>query len=334
MAPNSSFVYNIGWKKSNSVEFSKLKSNSKRAPRSIRHPQRIKPKTFCILLFRLLRQYQEEKRVKIEEERQMRIECELIRQREQQELEIELEKARLKQIEMEQKRVEAEQQKLIEQEMSYKKCLPVESLMDKIDNEIKNFEKSIALVEMSSVVVAESTGGRSEALSEPIAESKANDMANDEKPLSNDKDSKNSAASKFILPVEILAVYTEWRKYNANNLLDNVRQEHNYKLKQLESNKTENKIFNAPKTTSNKKLIPESLLLKNSNQKNLSDIDTLHFQALTSYSLSTFELCINLTVLTIINSQITTLDSLYNCSNLKYIDAQVMSCLKNAPCEI
>jgi hypothetical protein len=233
---------------------------------------------------------------------------------------MELLKVRVKQAEIEQKRIEAEKQKLVEQEMSYKKLLLSESLMDKIEIELKNFEKSSVL---DSIVAL-----GPKCLEVPEASEKLLFvcLTRAEQNLGADQ-TKAGVQTSFVLedtlPNDILEVFTEWSKRNASNLFDNIRQEHNYKLKQMEANKNErnSEIMNAAK--SSKKPLPESLLLKNSNKKGLDDIDTLHFHALTSYSLSTFELCVNLTVLTITNSQITTLDGLYNCSNLKYIVAQV-----------
>lgn len=123
-------------------------------------------------------------------------------------------------------------------------------------------------------------------------------------------------------------LFNEWYKHNKCNFFENIRQDYELKLKELQSDanlKSDNNLKSRPRTGKTKQFqnIPESLLLKKSNKNSLNEIGIIYFHALTSYSLNTLELCTNLAFLVLTNSQITSLDGLQNCVNLKYINAQV-----------
>jgi predicted double-glycine peptidase len=134
---------------------------------------------------------------------------------------------------------------------------------------------------------------------------------------------------KLELPPIQMELFEQWHKHNKNNFFENIKQEYETKIKLKEEDKKNFQQRPRPRTSKTRQTqsIPESLLLKKSNKNSLAEINFLNFHALTSYSLNSLELCTNLTVLVLTNSQITILDGLNNCINLKYINVQVSECL-------
>ena len=163
---------------------------------------------------------------------------------------------------------------------------------------------------------------------------------NDELNYNNDAESKEDKSSKLELGLVQTTLFADWQKHNRNNFFDNIKQEFQAKLQQQSqqqspsnnttdtnnNNNNDNQINRMrPRSAKMKQItsIPENLLLKKSDKKRLNEINILCFHALTTYSLTTLELCTNLSYLVINNSQITALDGLQNCINLKYLNAQV-----------
>jgi hypothetical protein len=130
---------------------------------------------------------------------------------------------------------------------------------------------------------------------------------------------------KLELPPIQMELFEQWHKHNINNFFENIKQEYETKIKLKEEDKKNVQQRPRPRTSKTRQTqsIPESLLLKKSNKNSLAEINFLYFHALTSYSLNSLELCTNLTVLVLTKSQITILDGLNNCINLKYINVQV-----------
>ena len=158
--------------------------------------------------------------------------------------------------------------------------------------------------------------------------------------INNEAESKSEKSSKIELGLVQTTLFTDWQKHNRKNFFDNIKQEFQAKVQQSqqqsnnsnEANNSNNDSNNdnqinrmRPRSAKMKQItsIPENLLLKKSDKKRLNDINILCFHALTTYSLTTLELCTNLSYLVINNSQITALDGLQNCINLKYLNAQV-----------
>ena len=130
---------------------------------------------------------------------------------------------------------------------------------------------------------------------------------------------------KLELPLIQLDLFEQWHNHNMKNSFENIKQEYETKIKLREDDKKNVQQRPRPRTSKMRQTqnIPESLLLKKSNKNSLGEINFLYFHALTSYSLNSLELCTNLTVLVLTNSQITILDGLNNCINLKYINVKV-----------
>ena len=137
---------------------------------------------------------------------------------------------------------------------------------------------------------------------------------------------KNIELPKLEFPPAQVELFEQWHRHNMNNFFEIIKQEYETKIRQKESKKkTQQRPRPRTSKTKESQNIPESLLLKKSNKNSLVEINFLYFHALTSYTLNSLELCINLTVLVLTKSQITILDGLSNCVNLKFMNVHVSS---------
>lgn len=139
-----------------------------------------------------------------------------------------------------------------------------------------------------------------------------------------EEEKKEAEVEKLQMDILKAQLFNEWKKHNLDYMFNKIKEEHLVKYQQNLSKTNANQMARARSARLKEaQSIPENLLLKNSSKANLNEIFYLFFNALTVYSLKTLELCTNLTFLTITDSQISSLDSLHDCANLKYINAQV-----------
>ena len=289
---------------------------------------------------------EEEKKAKIEEDNRKKAAQEERKRREQEEFERDLELLRLKMAEEEKERIEMERLAYLEQEENDRKALIDKQEKENITHREEPPPNEPALVvvdeeeKQESPVIEKEFTNQIPAMNFEILVNQAiqNEFKNPNIPLQlealkleehkNDVEEETSLkiknSPKFELPLIQLELFEEWHKHNVTNFFENIKLEFESKIKQQSTNKTN--IQQRPRPRSSKirnQNIPENLLLKKSNKNSLNEINFLYFHALTSYSLNSLELCTNLAVLVLTNSQITILDGLNNCTNLKYINVQV-----------
>jgi hypothetical protein len=275
---------------------------------------------------------EEEKKLKIEEEKRKKVEKELKRVKEEEEIEREMEQLRLRRVEEEKQRIEIERMAYAEQEENDRKAFfeqtedptlviesqPVIEEAEKIYRE--DFLPSQILPMNFEILVNQALNNELNLgpnIPLQLEQLKLEEVVKDD----NDDEIENKVTQILDLPEVQKELFEEWHKHNCINFFENIKQEYELKIKKNEEQKRIRPRSSKVKRTQNN--IPESLLLKKSNKSSLDEINFLYFQALTGYSLNTLELCTNLSALVLTNSQITVLDGLNNCANLKYLNVQV-----------